>query len=224
MIEFVTVFLLFLAAHVVPMRTGLRDVVIRRLGRGFYLAGYSIISLLLLIWLLMAATRAPYLGLWPTTPATVVIAMILMLGATILFACGVTRANPVSISFNNGPFCDSKPGIFALTHHPILWAFFLWSVAHCIVNGDAVSVVLFAAFAIFSLLGRRALERRAARSIAKVRFDAIMASTSGSFGVRLRRAMSARLAIEILLGFVVFTVLLGLHGWAIGVDPLAHFG
>ena len=165
MMEFALVLLLFVGSHVVPAATGLREQLIGRFGRTPYLTGYSVLSMALLIWLIAAASSAPYIGLWPTTRFLVVIAMALNLLAAVLLACGALRANPLSISLRSGPIGSEHPGVLALTRHPILWALFLWAVAHCLVNGDVVSLIMFAGFAFLCIVSRPVLERRAARRL-----------------------------------------------------------
>ena len=137
MAEFVVAFLVFIGAHVLPTRTGLRDRLIGILGRRAYLILYSVLSLALLAWLIAAAARAPHIAFWPTTRMSVILALIVTAIAAVLLSCGATRPSPVSISLRGGTADPQHPGILALTRHPVLWALFLWSVAHCIANGDA---------------------------------------------------------------------------------------
>ncbi|MDA4847227.1 NnrU family protein [Hoeflea poritis] len=223
MMEFAAAFLVFIGAHVLPARSGLRDTLIGRLGRRAYLVLYSLLSLALLAWLISAATRAPHIALWPTTRLSVVIALVLTAIAAVLLSCGATRPQPVSISLRGGTIDPRHPGISALTRHPVLWALFLWSVAHLLANGDAVGVVMFASFAVFCVISRPALEARARRRLPEDVFAQAMSVSSGSFGDRLSRALSPRLAIETAAGLALYVLMLALHGDLIGVDPLAYF-
>lgn len=223
MVEFVAAFLVFIGAHVLPARTGLRDALINRLDRRAYLILYSLLSLALLAWLISAATRAPHIALWPTTRLSVIIALVLTALAAVLLSCGATRPQPVSVSLRGGMVDPRHPGILALTRHPILWAFFLWSVGHLIANGDLVGVVMFASFAAFCVVSGPALEKRAHQRLPGDVYAAAMSVNSGPFGERLRRALSPRLAVEAAAGIVLFALMLVFHGDLIGVDPLAYF-
>jgi hypothetical protein len=55
MIEFYGALAVFLAAHVIPASPGLRARLIDAMGRSTYLITYSILSLVLLGWLIVAA-------------------------------------------------------------------------------------------------------------------------------------------------------------------------
>ncbi|WP_136661179.1 NnrU family protein [Nitratireductor sp. XY-223] len=223
MAEFVVAFLVFIGAHVLPARTGLRDRLIGILGRRAYLVLYSVLSLALLAWLIAAAARAPHIALWQTTRMSVILALILTAIAAVLLSCGATRPSPVSISLRGGTADPQHPGILALTRHPVLWALFLWSVAHCIANGDAVGVVMFGSFAAFCVTSRPVLERRARSRLSADDYAAAISVTSGSIGDRLRRALSPRLAVEAACGLALYALMLAFHGDLIGVDPLAYF-
>lgn len=221
MIEFLVALLVFLAAHVLPAATGLRARLIDRLGRPAYVAGYSVVSLLTLVWLISAALRAPYIGLWPTGPVTALVPFVAMLPACILAAGAATRPNPLSISFVGGQTDPVRPGILALVRHPILWAFFLWAASHAIANGDLVALILFGGFALFSLVGMGRLEWRAKKTMTADDFKAAMGLSRGAIAGRLHRAMSARTIIEVVAGIVLYGLFLALHGPVIGIYPLA---
>ncbi|WP_419908527.1 NnrU family protein [Hoeflea sp.] len=223
MAEFAIAFIVFLGAHALPARTGLRDALIERLGRRVYLILYSALSLVLLVWLIVAAVNAPHIALWPTSRASVAIALVLTAAAALLLSCGVTRPNPVSISFRGGNSDPQNPGILALTRHPVLWAFFLWSVAHCIANGDVVGLFMFGSFAAFSIASRSRLEKRARLRLGEAGYANAMGINAGPIAERLQRALSPRLAVEAGAGLVLYAIMLALHGDVIGVDPLAYF-
>ena len=50
------------------------------------------------------------------------------------------------------PFDPARPGIAAITRHPLLWALTLWSLAHLAPNGDLAHGLLFGSFALTALL------------------------------------------------------------------------
>ncbi|SFJ23365.1 NnrU family protein [Albimonas pacifica] len=217
MLEFALAFAAFLAAHVVPAASGLRTAAVARLGRRAWVIGYSLVSVGLLAWLVSAAARAPYVELWAPGRAAALAPFAAMPLACVLLVAGAGRANPVSVSFRGGAADAARPGVLAITRHPILWAFALWGGSHALANGDLVSVVMFGGFALFALVGMRGLERRARRRGEAAAFGL----ASGPPGARLRRAASWRLAAEAGLGLALFLVLLALHGPVLGVDPTA---
>lgn len=213
----------FLAAHVIPRSTGLRDWGIARFGRKSYMMAYSLMSLGLLVWLLSAAINAPYLGLWVTTQLSVTVAIIVMFFACIIFSSGVIRSNSLSISFRGGETDLDNPGILALVRHPIIFAFLLWSAAHLLVNGDVVGVILFGGMLLFSVLGLRIALRRATKRLSADQLAKYLTVDQGPIGERIRRAMSAKFAVEIATGSLLFLALLFGHQYFIGVSPLVYF-
>jgi uncharacterized membrane protein len=221
MVEFALALTVFLAAHALPRTTGLRDRLIGRFGRAPYLAGYSALSIALLAWLISAAWRAPYVPLWHPGAATAAVPLIAMLPACLLIAGATLRPNPLSVSFVGGDTDPGNPGILALTRHPILWGFFLWSASHAVANGDLVGTLMFGGLAAFSLAGMRILENRARQRMSSEGWARATAITSGLLTARLRRAASSQTAIEALAGAAFYALLLWVHPVLFGVDPLA---
>jgi len=223
MLEFALALSVFLAAHALPRTTGLRDRLIGRFGRAPYLAGYSALSIALLAWLISAAWRAPYVPLWHPSAATAAVPLIAMLPACLLIAGAALRPNPLSVSFVGGDTDPDNPGILAVTRHPILWGFFLWSAGHAAANGDVVGTLMFGGLASFSLAGMRILENRARQRMSSEGWARATAIASGLLTARLRRAASSQTAIEALAGVAFYALLLWVHPVLFGVDPLALF-
>lgn len=223
MLNFTIALIAFLAAHVVPRATGLRDWGMQKFGRKAYMSVYSLLSLSLLAWLIIAAINAPYIGLWSTTAWNVGLVLIAMLVTCILFTSAVTRPNSLSISFKGGKTDVSDPGILAFTRHPIILFFLIWSAAHLLVNGDVVGVVLFGGMLVFSLVGMRVVEKRAAAKLSTEELETYRAVNKGPFVTRLKRAASPRFFIEVTCGVLLFLAFLFGHQYVIGVDPLAYF-
>lgn len=160
--EFVCASVVFLIGHSLPARPAMRLRFMSWIGRRAYLTLYSAISLALLAWVIIAAGRAPYVGLWAWSPERVWLTNLLMAVALVLAVCGSAIANPISLGGVAGKVYDPiRPGILAVTCHPLLWALAFWSLAHLLANGDLAHVVLFAAMGAFSLLGVLVMERRA---------------------------------------------------------------
>lgn len=125
----------FLGSHVIPAR--LREPLTARLGRRAYLVGYSLLSLGLLYWLIMAAGRAPFVELWPQQIWMRWLVNLIM-PAAILAAC-----------------LGGMAGLMA--------AFVLWSGAHLLANGDLAHAILFGLLFVYSVFGLAVGLRRGAR-------------------------------------------------------------
>lgn len=221
MLEFALALSVFIAAHALPRTTGLRDRLIARFGRAPYIAGYSALSMALLVWLITAAWRAPYVALWHPSAATAAVPLITMLPVCLLFAGAALRPNPLSVSFVGGDADPGNPGVLAITRHPMLWGFFLWSAGHAVANGDLVGTIMFGGFAAFSLAGMRILQKRARQRMSPEKWATAMAIASGPLPPRLRRLASPQTVIEALAGTALYGLLLWAHPFLFGVDPLA---
>ncbi len=221
MIEFLAAIAVFLGAHALPAATGLRPLLIAKLGRPAYLALYSLVSLATLAWVIAAALAAPYIELWPPSRATALAPLLAMLPASILLAGALWQPSPLSVSFRGGAADPRRAGLVAQVRHPVLWAFFLWAAGHFIANGDLVSLVLFGSLAAFSLAGMKRMERRARSRLPEADYAAAAAQTAGGPAARLKRVVPPRGLLDIVLGVLLYAALLHLHGPVIGVSPLA---
>lgn len=105
----------FLASHIIPAR--LRRSLVGLLGRRAYLLGYSLLSLALLYWLIVAMARAPEIQIWVQAGW--------MRGL-------VNVAMPVAIGL---AATGGMAGLMA--------GFALWAGAHLVANGDLAHVIVF---------------------------------------------------------------------------------
>lgn len=227
MTEFLVSLAAFVAAHALPARTGLRAWTIRRIGHGPYMAGYSVLSLALVTWIVSAATRAPFVELWPQASWQAWIPVVVMPAALALLAAGLLQSNPLSITLLRTDERDEPAGIVRVTRHPALWGFGLWGLAHIPPNGDVVSVILFAGLGTFAFAGMAALDRHRRRQMG----DEPWAERAGRTSVLPFRAILAgrnrlptdgRTLAGIGLGIAIYLALLfGGHSALFGVDPLA---
>lgn len=220
--ELVAAFGAFLAAHIIPMRPGLKGGLIRVLGKPGYIAAFSLLSLALLYWLLMAAGRAPYVEIWPQAQWQRWLANLAMPVAIALTVFAVGAPNPFAFGGRRADFDPARPGIVGLTRHPLMWAFAIWAFAHLLANGDLAHIVLFGPLLIFALSGVFAAEARARAALPE--FDRLAAHSSVWPGAALISGRwrpaglpsIRRLAVTLL----VWAALLHLHAPVIGLSPL----
>ncbi|MEM9912257.1 MAG: NnrU family protein, partial [Pseudomonadota bacterium] len=164
-LEFILAFLAFFASHLGPTRPGIRTRLVAVFGaRGFTIT-YSVLSLVVLVWLIGAAGRAPYLQLWPWAPWQVHGTHLALLASCLILSLSVGRPNPFSFGGGTNLFDPKKPGLVRWMRHPILIALALWSAAHLLVNGALAHVILFGLFLAFSLLGQRIIDQRNRRQM-----------------------------------------------------------
>jgi uncharacterized membrane protein len=223
--EFALALVVFMATHFLPRVGGLRETMIAMIGRRPYFAGYGIVSLVVLLWLIGSASRAPLIELWAASEWTRKVPTVVMPFAMFLSVIGIGTHWPYTLGSKTGmAFDPTNPGLAALTRHPLLWALALWSAAHLPPNGDLAHVVLFGGFAVLSLAAmpmfdRRAQAARARDDTARLFQVAPVLSLAVLFDpewlIENRRDLAWRLAIAAAIWAVAF----GLHSSVIGVSP-----
>ncbi|MDS9467021.1 NnrU family protein [Paracoccus sp. MBLB3053] len=129
----------FLASHVIPARC--RAPLIARIGRGGYVMGYSLLSLLLLCWLVVAAGRAPFVELWPQA---IWMRWLVNLAMPIAFMVAMTAGMA-----------------------GVMGAFALWAGTHLMANGDLAHASLFGLLLAYALFGLSVALRRPLRVAAR---------------------------------------------------------
>ncbi|PWS35235.1 NnrU family protein [Falsiroseomonas bella] len=207
--EYAAAWAVFLASHMLPARPALRGPIVDVVGERAFLAAYSALSILILAWMIGAAGRAPFVPVWGWAWWQAWVVNVAMVAACLLAALGVAVPNPFSIAgARNDRYDPARPGVLALTRHPVLLALALWSGAHLLPNGDLAHVLLFGPFAAISLLGMRALDARRRRRWGTGRFDALLPRGPA-------RLAPARLAA----GLALWAALAASHAAVIGVPP-----
>lgn len=140
----------FVGTHLImshPLRGGL----VARLGEKGFLGLYSLVSFATLGWMVWAARQVgpePFVWAapdwaWPLGSAIMLVASILLVGSLI--------GNP---ALPGAPANAGEPrGVFAVTRHPMMWSFALWSLAHALVWPQPSVLVLSAGIALLALVG-----------------------------------------------------------------------
>lgn len=215
--------LVFLAIHIIPSSV-LRGRIVAATGEKAYLAGFSLLSILVFVWLVLAYRDAPAgETLWQAGNAGRHIGMLLMLIASILFVGGLTSPNPTAVGAARLLGKESAySGINAITRHPMMWSFLLWSITHVINNGDIASLIFFGTVGVLALAGTFLIDAKKARQLGEGWTDYSRRTSNIPFAaVIARRATLSfrRIWWRILLGAVLCAVLLILHEPVFGVSP-----
>ena len=111
--------LFFASIHLGIAGTAMRDRAIGILGRNVYMAAFAVASIIGLVWLVAAYSRAPYLVTWGMLEWWKPIAIIVMLPASLLVVIGLTTSNPTSVA-QEGRVGQPPQGIIRITRHPFL--------------------------------------------------------------------------------------------------------
>ena len=144
---------------------------------------FAVVLLLSVVLMVIGYRGADSTFYWGRSAATTGINNLLMLVAVALYGVG-----------------DPKSRLGARMRHPMLWGTVIWAVAHILVNGDSVSLILFGWLAVWAL-AEMTLINRAVHSY--VPYD------GGSV------AGDVRLGI---ITIVAYAVIAGIHAW-LGYNP-----
>lgn len=208
----------FIAAHAIPAYRPVRDGLVRALGEVPYVVLYTVVSLGLASWVGYAYLEAPFVELWPFRPWQRWLPLLVMPVSCILLVAGLSAPNPFSVGAGSKRWDPARPGIVAVTRHPVMWGFVLWSGAHMLPNGDAASLVLFGLLTGLGLAGPASLDAKRRAKMGEDEWRRQVAEISGKTLAGLGGIGWAR----VLGGLLLYGALLHFHGPVIGVSPLPH--
>ena len=178
MMQFWFALLIFIGSHAIS-RMPLRDYIIRSVGKKTYFMAYSVFSFITLSWLIYAAVQAPRLVLWPWVHGLYWVPNLLMPLASILLISGFLIPNPLSLVPRLHNFNPARPPmVVAVTRHPILWGFFLWSASHIFPNGEFPLAFMFLIFALLAIAGTKMIDKKNQRILGMLEWQRISAYTS----------------------------------------------
>ncbi|MEH7828751.1 NnrU family protein [Gemmobacter denitrificans] len=222
-IEFCCAMIVFLASHRIPAAPGVRARLLSVMGPHGYAIGFSLISVLLLWWLISAAERAPFVPLWDQQTWHRWVINLGMPLAIALAVFGIGAANPFAFEGRTAGFNPDRPGVAGLTRQPLLWSLALWAGLHLLPNGDLAHVMLFAPFLAMALIGISMVEHRRRAAMGQQEWARLTARTSAVPGLALIggrwRPQGAPPVLRSLLALVTWAVLWHLHEQMIGFWP-----
>lgn len=214
--------ILWVGVHVGIAGTVMRARLVARLGEVPFRIGYSLLSVVSIILLVMAWQAAPFVPLWNPGDGFRWLMALLMLPVLVLFVASVATPNPTAV---DGRLDAAGPrGIQRITRHPMLWSFALWAGLHLVAKGDLAGVLFFGAFLVTALVGMPSIDRKLAAAQPElwaglapgtsiIPFKAILAGRN-----RLVPAEIPRLVW--IIGGVAWVVLLVAHPWLFGYPAL----
>lgn len=214
--------LALLATHLGISSSGLRLQLVNLLGERVYRAAYSVLSLLVIVWLVTAWRAAPYVELWPATPAVRHLPFLLMPLALLMLVCAISQPNPTVVG---APSNVPARGMLRVTRHPLMWAILFWALAHLLANGDLAAVLFFTTFGALAFLGTLALDRKHAQRD-PADFERLAAVTSN---LPLLAVLQGRQRLSVgeigwsraAVAVALYLALILLHPWLFGV-PVLH--
>jgi len=211
----------FVGIHLFISSSRLRDQIVGATGEQPYLGLFSLLSIAILAWLILAYSRAPTVPLWNTPGWLRGPAIAVMLIAVALVVIGLTTPSP-TVTGGTGALDreDAARGILRVTRHPFLCGVALWAALHLLLNGDAASLVLFGALLGLALIGPPSIDAKRQRAFG-ARWERFAATTSivpfaaiaaGRNQLRLEEIGAWRMALSL----AVYVVLIVFHGRLFG--------
>ncbi len=142
----------FVGTHFV-MSHPLRAAMVAALGANGFQITYSLVSFATLGWAVYAFREAPIgVPLWTAGDRQNIAATAVMFVASVLLA-GSFIGNPALPQPGADKLAMQQPvGVFAITRHPMMWSFALWSLAHVLVS-PRPAVLILSGFIAFLALG-----------------------------------------------------------------------
>jgi uncharacterized membrane protein len=185
---------LFLGVHLFTTLRGARAAAIARLGPGGFKGVYSLLALVgfgLICWGFHLYRAVGWVQLWAPPAWGRPAAIVLMWFAF------------VALAASGGPPDKRRPSrIGGWLRHPMLVGVKIWALAHLLANGDLGGLILFASFLAWAVYDRISVKRR------------------GDAGIPRETGFTRADAIAVAAGSVVYTAMLFLHPYLIGVAVL----
>lgn len=202
----------------------LRGLIVKAIGEGPFLGLYSLVAAVTLGWLILAYRAAPATTmLWPVGDGLWAAVTVVMLVAS-MFLVGSLAGNPAMP--NPGAKAaapEQARGVFAITRHPMMWAFALWGACHIAVYPIIANIIVAGAIILLALAGA-ALQDRKKEAIQPETWRAWESRTSywPFAAIIARRAHFQGFGTRALAGGLVLWLAatwahIPLAGWAAGV-------
>ena len=218
----------FLAIHLLIAGTRVRDVLTGAIGERAYLGLFSLASIGVIVWLVMAYNAAGPLAenmrLYNLGPRAFDFGIPLVGLAFFLGVQGLFLPNPTAV-MQEGSIAKEGTiqGVLRITRHPFLWGVAIWSAFHLAVNGNEASIIFFGTFFALSILGTFSIDAKRRRKMGEA-WSQFAAKTSNiPFGAvisgRNQLKLGESLGWRFWIALVIFLAILFSHARLIGVSP-----
>ena len=132
----------------------LRAPLVARLGTAGFQLLYVAVSFTTLGSAVIAFRAAPSgQPLWSVGDGLWIISTVIMLAASILLLGSFVRNPALPAPGSEKLATQPARGVFAITRHPMMWSFALWSLAHVLVSPRPAVIVLCTSIAFLALVG-----------------------------------------------------------------------
>lgn len=214
--------LVFIAAHSIPASPRVRGALIRCLGRAGYLAAYSGLSLLLVVWVALAYRQAPVIWLWGPDLRLHWVPVLGMPVVCFLITAGLLTPNSLSLTLRGPHRGGDVPPLLRVSRHPVLIGLALWALLHSVANGDVASLILFGLMGGLALGGMAMMDLRRRRGLGAGHW-LVLAGQAPWFSLSALPGLLRSGSVfwgGCVAATVLYALLLTAHQPIIGVSPL----
>jgi uncharacterized membrane protein len=220
----------FLGIHLLIAGTRVRDAITGAIGERPYLGLFSLASIGVIVWLVMAYKSVP--GdenpiFYNLGEAVHHLGIPIVLLAFLLGVQGLLAPNPTTVQQEGSLNKEGTiHGVLRITRHPFLWGVAIWAAFHLAANGDLASVILFGTFLLLSILGTFSIDAKRQRKLGAA-WDAFAAKTSNvPFAAVIAKRntlnITESLGWRFWVALLIFIVVLFSHARVIGVSPFPN--
>ncbi|MET0181757.1 MAG: NnrU family protein [Caulobacterales bacterium] len=222
----------FILLHVGVSATGLRALIVEKIGERTYRGVFSLVSIALLAWLTFAFGHMrsnPFdplnQALWAVPPWGRHAAQGLVLIGFLFAFAGILTPGPTSIPGEGRPLAEDTPakGMLRITRHPFLWGVVIWAAGHLLANGERFAPMLFGGLGLMALLGARSIDRKAAARDPEgwARFASVTSNIPFAAIVTGRNSfVFSETWLRLMIALAVFLAFALLHPYLIGVPAV----
>lgn len=216
----------FVGIHLLVSGTILRDKLMATIGEKPYLLTFSLTSLGGFIWMIAAYRGlATDISFWTAPNGLIHLGPIFISLSFVLAIAGLTTPNPTSVQSTGLLEKETAVGgIITVTRHPFQWAVVLWATYHVLASGQLSTTIFFGSFALLSLFGAIAIDKKRARVFGE-KWQSFADQTSNVPFVALvqgRTKFDFRGIgwVRILVGAILYCLVVYFHNRWFGVSPM----
>lgn len=224
LVHVVVAAVLFVGSHFLLSCAPVRSRLVAKLGEKPFQGAYSLIALVLIVWLAMAYNAAPFVAVWWPPVGLQHVSLTVMVLASILVVGAITTPSPTAAGTDAESLAARGPvGLGRITRHPMMWGIGLWGISHLLANGDAAGMILFGSLTLLALAGPLAIDAKRRAALGPV-WESYARQTSylpfAAIAAGRTRLVFAEIGWwRVGLGIIVYIALLALHPLLFGVAP-----
>lgn len=214
---------LWIVSHLGIINSPVRPALIKMVGKQVYQAAYSLLTVLVLVFLIISFNRVETnFLLWVPIPLFKWLSIVLMPLACILLVGTFMTTNPTIIGQGHAlKTFDRGAGVIRITRHPFQWSVIIWAAMHILANGELASLIFFGAFALVSALGTLTMDKKKAVKIGEDWHKFASVTSNLPFAAILQGRNEFRLSELIapaLLGLSAYSLFFFKHEWVSGIS------